>query len=68
MIQKLDSEIGILTYCTDFKGVGGRIKETPGDFQVSEVILDKIKKSISEKGDYAVYKLKKKNIGIFIFP
>ena len=62
MIPKLDSEIGIFTYCTDFEGIGGRIKETPEDFEVSEEILEKTKNSIVEKGDYAVYKLKKKNI------
>ncbi len=62
MIPKIDSDIGILTYCTDFQGTGGRIKESPEDFEVSEVILEKIKNSIGDKGDYAVYKLKKKNI------
>ena len=62
MIPKIDYNIGILAYCTDFPGVGGRIKESPEDFEVSEEISEKTKKSIAEKGEYAVYKLKKKNI------
>lgn len=62
MIPKLDSLIGILTYCTNFEGAGGRIKSNPEDFEVSEVISEQRKKSIIEHGDYAVYKLKKKNI------
>lgn len=62
MIPKLDSQIGISVYCTEFEGIGGKIKIFPEDFQVSEVISDKTIKQISDTGDYAVYKLKKKNI------
>lgn len=62
MIPKLDSQIGISVYSTNFKGIGGKIKAAPEDFEVSEIISDKILKLITELGDYAVYKLKKKNI------
>ena len=62
MIPKIDSDIGILTYCTDFEGVGGRIKESPDDFEVSEEVTEKTKRLITSEGDYAVYKLKKRNI------
>ena len=62
MIPKIDSEIGISVYSTQFEGIGGKIKSTPEDFIVSEVISEKSKNSIKEEGDYAVYKLKKKNI------
>lgn len=62
MIPKLDSQIGISVYSTDFTGIGGKIKTIPEDFVVSEVISEKSHKQIKEEGDYAVYKLKKKNI------
>ena len=62
MISKIDSQIGISVYCTDFEGIGGKIKVFPEDFEVSEVLSDSTIKQISEKGDYAVYKLKKKNV------
>ena len=64
MIPKLDSQIGISVYSTNFKGIGGKIKAAPEDFEVSEIISDKTLKLITELGDYAVYKLKKKNIDI----
>lgn len=62
MIPKIDSEIGILAYTTNFKGCGGKIRSKPEDFHVSEVLSKKIIDSISEEGDYAVYKLKKSGI------
>jgi len=62
VIPKLDSQIGISVYSTNFKGIGGKIKTAPEDFEVSEIISDKTLKLITELGDYAVYKLKKKNI------
>ncbi len=62
MIPKLDSLIGISVYSTNFEGIRGKIKATPEDFEVSEVISDKSLKLISEQSDYAVYKLKKKKI------
>ena len=62
MIPKIDSQIGISVYSTKFEGIGGKIRDKSEDFEVSEVISDKSLKSISKQGDYAVYKLKKKNI------
>lgn len=62
MIPKLDAQIGISVYSTDFVGIGGKIKISPEDFKVSEVISDKTLGQIKEKGDYAVYELTKKNI------
>ena len=62
MISDLDSKIGILVYSTKFPGIGGKIRVEPEDFQVSELISEKSKKSIKESNGYAVYKLKKKKI------
>ena len=62
MIPKIDSQIGISIYSTGFEGIGGKIKSSPEDFEVSEVISNKSLKLISKQNDYAVYKLKKKNI------
>ncbi|MGY5143294.1 MAG: tRNA pseudouridine(13) synthase TruD [Candidatus Nitrosopumilus sp. bin_32a] len=62
MIPDLDSQIGILVYSTKFSGIGGKIRVEPEDFQVSELISDKSKKSINDENGYAVYKLKKKKI------
>jgi tRNA pseudouridine13 synthase len=62
VIPKIDSQIGISVYSTKFEGTGGKIRTSPEDFEVSEVISDKSLKLISEQSDYAVYKLKKKKI------
>ncbi|MGY5147323.1 MAG: tRNA pseudouridine(13) synthase TruD [Candidatus Nitrosopumilus sp. bin_7KS] len=62
MIPDLDSQIGILVYSTKFPGIGGKIRVEPEDFQVSELISEKSKKSINDEHGYAVYKLKKKKI------
>jgi len=62
VIPKLDSQIGISVYSTNFSGIGGKIRIKPEDFQVSELISDKAKNSIKEENGYAVYKLKKKKI------
>jgi tRNA pseudouridine13 synthase len=62
VIPKIDSQIGISVYSTKFEGIGGKIRSSSEDFEVSEVISDKSLKLISEQNDYAVYKLKKKNI------
>ncbi len=62
MIPKIDSQIGISVYSTKFEGIGGKIRTSSENFEVSEVISDKSLNLISEQNDYAVYKLKKKNI------
>ena len=62
MIPDLDSQIGILVYSTTFSGLGGKIRVEPEDFEVSELISEKSKKSMNEQNGYAVYKLKKRKI------
>ena len=62
MIPKIDSEIGISIYSTTFPGCKGKIKTIDNDFQVSEIISKKSLNSISNEGNYAVYKLKKSGI------
>ena len=62
MIPKLDSQIGISVYSTKFPGIGGKIRVEPEDFQVTELISEKVKNSINDQTGYAVYLLKKKKI------
>ena len=62
MIPKLDSQIGIAVYSTQFLGIGGKIRVEPKDFQVTELISKKAQNSINDQNGYAVYKLKKKKI------
>jgi tRNA pseudouridine13 synthase len=62
VIPKIDPQIGISVYSTNFEGIGGKIKSESEDFEVSEVISTKSLKVISEQSGYAIYKLKKKNI------
>lgn len=62
MIPKIDSQIGISVYSTDYKGCSGKIRSNFEDFQVFEVLSKRSIDSISEEGDYAVYKLKKLGI------
>lgn len=62
MIPDLDFQIGIKVYSTNFKGIGGKIRVNAEDFQVNELISKKAENAISQKPDYSVYKLKKKNI------
>lgn len=62
MIPDLDSQIGILVYSTNFEGIGGKIRDSPEDFEVTEIISAKSQKAISSDDGYAVYKLRKKKI------
>ena len=62
MIPKIDSEIGITVYSTEFPGSGGTIKNQNDDFIVSEIITEKANAMIDEDSGYAVYKLKKYGI------
>ncbi len=62
MIPQIDSQIGISVFSTKFPGIGGKIRVEPEDFQVSELISEKVKNSINDQSGYAVYKLKKKKI------
>ena len=62
MTPQIDSQIGISVFSTKFPGIGGKIRVEPEDFQVSELISEKVKNSINDQSGYAVYKLKKKKI------
>ena len=62
MIPKIDSEIGILAYTTDFSGCGGTIRNQKDDFNVSELITEKSHSRICSESGFAVYKLQKNGI------
>ena len=62
MIPKIDSEIGILSYTTDFSGCGGIIRKQKEDFNVSELITKKANSRICSESGFAIYKLQKNGI------
>lgn len=62
MTPKLDNLIGISVYSTKSPGSGGKIKSSPEQFFVSEILREKALGSISQSGTYTVYKLKKTGI------
>ena len=62
MIPKIDSEIGILAYTTNFSGCGGVIRKQKEDFNVSELITEKSSSKICSESGFAVYKLLKRGI------
>ena len=62
MIPDIDSQIGISVYTTQFSGIGGKIRISPEDFEVSELISKRATNSITDESGYAVYKLKKQKI------
>jgi len=62
VIPKIDSEIGILSYTTNFPGCGGVIRKQKEDFHVSELIKEKSSSKISAESGFAVYKLQKHGI------
>lgn len=62
MISKSDNTIGINVYSSKTTGIGGRIRTTPDGFFVSEILLEKTLKGVTESGNYAVFKLKKSGI------
>jgi tRNA pseudouridine13 synthase len=62
VIPKIDSAIGIFVYSTTFEGIGGKIRSSPEDFFVSEILDEKTTSKISQTDGYAVYKLKKHGI------
>ncbi|HZS74647.1 MAG TPA: tRNA pseudouridine(13) synthase TruD [Candidatus Nitrosotalea sp.] len=62
MVPNLDELIGISTYCTKTEGTGGKIKSTPEQFFVSEILRESAHGKISSSGSYTVYKLKKQGI------
>jgi len=54
VIPKIDSEIGILAYTTDFSGCGGTIRNQKEDFNVSELITEKSNSRICSESGFAV--------------
>ena len=62
MIPKIDSEIGISAYTTNFSGCGGTIRKQKDDFNVSELITDKAHSKICLDSGFAVYTLQKNGI------
>jgi len=62
VIPDIDLQIGISVYSTTFAGIGGKIRISPDDFHVDELISKKVENTIRDQEGYAVYKLKKKNI------
>jgi len=62
VIPKIDHDLGLTVYSTNFIGCRGRIKLQNEDFKVREIILDKIISSINNKDGFAVYLLKKNGI------
>ena len=64
MIPDIDSQIGISLYTTKFAGIGGKIRISPEDFEVSELISKRATNSITNEGGYALYKLKKAQLDI----
>ena len=62
MIPKIDSEIGIFAYTTNFSGCGGIIRKQKEDFNVSELITEKAHSKICSDSGFAVYKLQKNGI------
>jgi len=62
VIPKIDSDIGILSYTTDFPGCGGTIRNQKEDFVVSELITEKAHSKICSDSGFAVYKLQKNGI------
>jgi tRNA pseudouridine13 synthase len=62
VIPKIDSDLGISVYTTNFSGCGGMIKKQNEDFVVSEIISEKAHSKIRSEFGYAVCKLKKNGI------
>lgn len=62
MVPNIDGLIGISTYCTKTEGTGGKIKSSPEQFFVSEILRKRALEKISPSGSYAVYKLRKQGI------
>ena len=62
MIPKIDRELGLSVYSTEFQGSGGKIKLKNEDFKVKEIISEKSKKLINDNNGFSVYLLKKNGI------
>jgi tRNA pseudouridine13 synthase len=65
-VPKIDRLAGMECYCTDFRGIGGSIREDSEGFRVSEIINESILVGLSPVKDllhkYPLYLLEKKGI------
>jgi tRNA pseudouridine13 synthase len=65
-VPKIDRLAGMECYCTDFRGIGGSIREDNEGFRVSEIINESILVGLSPVKDllhkYPLYLLEKKGI------
>ncbi|MDA7953186.1 MAG: tRNA pseudouridine(13) synthase TruD [Nitrosopumilus sp.] len=57
-----DRAAGMLVYGTGTPGCGGRIRSSPDDFKVREVLSEAALREIGRGGRYAVYLLRKRGI------
>ena len=62
LIPLLDSQIGITVYSTKFCRHWGQIRVEPVDFEVTELVSEKIRNSMNQSDGYAVYKLKRERL------
>lgn len=62
MIPDIDALVGMGVYSTGFAGTGGRIKGSPEDFEVSEILSAGALPRDGGSGGWAVYRLKKRRI------
>ncbi|MGH9978841.1 MAG: tRNA pseudouridine(13) synthase TruD, partial [Nitrososphaeraceae archaeon] len=63
-VPLIDQQAGIKHYCTEFSGIGGKIKRNPEDFLVKEILnmqyLENLSKnSTSARRRFPVFILKK---------
>lgn len=65
-VPSIDQLAGIKHYCTAFRGIGGKIKRDPVDFQVKEILnkpyFENVSKDSNSTYRFPVYILKKRNI------
>ncbi len=65
-VPSLDQQIGMGCYSTEFKGIGGRIRDSRNDFFVEEILDSGTRAKISEKPSqlnrYPVYRLVKEGV------
>ena len=65
-VPLIDQQAGIKHYCTEFSGIGGKIKRNPEDFQVKEILnmqyLENLSKNSTSARRFPVFILKKHNI------
>ncbi len=69
-VPALDTEIGVEAYATETKGIGGKIRQFPNDFQVEEILNDGSQAHVApqqptqihDRGRYLLCVLIKRNI------